>query len=191
MKPLLGKFVTVGFGAIAFGVAFAFGSAVTMGTGIPLLGGLVNGILVSMVLTIGLLAVNRFWTGTIMWLTLSIFAIPTTTLGPPGLYKVVIAVTAGFIWDSIYFGLKRRTIGLLIGALIASASIMFLLIAALKLGLSAEAEAALKKYLGALYIILGINFIVTTIGVLLGRQIYMARLSKLSVFKNLQPETLE
>lgn len=186
MSRVGNTFATVAFGLAAFLIAFTLGTALTAGTGIPLLGGLLNGILVSMVLTIGIVSINKFGTSTIMWLVLSVCAIPTTTLGPQGVYKVVIAIIAGAIWDFIYFGFKRKRFFLYFGALVAALAIMGLLIAALSFGFGNNAAEALAKYKKALLVIIVINIIVTLSGVSLGDYLYRKRLSNLSLFRNLQ-----
>jgi hypothetical protein len=180
------SYAIVAFGFCAFIVAWSLGSILTLTTGIPLLGGLLNGIFVSMILTIGLLSINRFGTATKMWLVFSVFCIFTTTLGPPGPYKILIGVIAGFIWDLVYFGTKKSRIGLFLGAILGAASIMILLIVALKLGIVPNAGEALQKYTKAVYALVIINSTVTLIGVLLGLQAYYKRLSKIELFKNMR-----
>ena len=185
-RRLVRQYVAIGFGFSAFTIAFLLGSAVTMSTGIPLLGGVINGVLVSMVLTIGLLAVDRFWTATLMWFVFGLFATMTTTLGPPGLYKIPIGIVAGLIWDAIYFGLRRRTVGLFAGALVGAMAIMLLMLGALYLGFGRDAAAALEKYSSALSVLVAVNLAVTALGVFLGRQAYRTRLSRLQLFRNLK-----
>ncbi|MBN1916924.1 MAG: hypothetical protein JW889_03360 [Verrucomicrobia bacterium] len=186
MRKLVKEFVALGFGAVGFGLAFVLGTAVTSGTGVPLLGGVTNGVLVAMVLTIGLLAVDRFGTAVQMWLMFSLFAAFTTTLGPQGFYKIPIALLAGLLWDAVYFGFRRRTYALFLGAFLGVTSIMFAMLGALRLGLGRDAEVAFQKYWKALGAILVINLIVTGLGVFLGRQVYLTRLARLELFKNLK-----
>src|SRR5215218_4416022 len=133
VKPIL-AFTSVGFGIAAFIVAFSLGSMLTATTGIPLIGGLLNGVLTAMILTVGLLATRFFGSATLMWIIFSICATPTTTLGPPGVYKIAIGAVAGLLWDSTYFLLKRGRPGLFLGAILGSASIMLTLIVALRMG---------------------------------------------------------
>jgi hypothetical protein len=186
MRRTLSAFASVGFGLAGFVVAFTLGSALTLTTGIPLLGGLLNGVLVSAILTIGRLAIGPFGTATVMWLAFSLPATLTTTLGPPGWYKVPIAVVAGLIWDIVYHAFRKSTFGLYCGAVLGALSIMGLLILALWLGFGKDAEAALKKYMGALPFLLAINVTVTAIGVYLGRKLFVSRLSRLPVFENMK-----
>jgi len=183
---LITRFAPVGFGVIGFTVAVSLGTMLTLGTGMPLLGGLTNGVLVSMVLTIGLLAIDTFGTATIMWVVFAVCASLTTTLGPPGFYKIVIGGVAGFIWDMVYFGLGRRTVGLFVGALAGAGAIMALLLLALYLGFGKNAADAFQKYSSAIVALITMNLIVTSVGVFLGRQAYFTRLSKLQVFMDLR-----
>jgi len=184
-KPIQ-VYTSIGFGIASFIVAFVLGSFLTMTTGIPLIGGLLNGVLTAMVLTVGLVSTQFFGSATLMWLVFSVCASITTTLGPPGLYKVVIAVIAGIIWDIIYRMSKSTRWGLYLGAIVGSASIMFTLITALTMGFGKDAAQALERYKGAFYFILAANLLVTVIGVYLGDVIYRTRLANLQVFRNLK-----
>ena len=186
MNDILRRFSAPAFGITAFIIAWSLGTALTAGTGIPLLGGLFNGVLVSMIFTIGLLSIDKPGTATIMWIVFSLPATLTTTLGPPGPYKIIIGALAGIIWDSVYFGTGKRLFGLYLGAILGALSIIGTLIFALKLGFGENALQALAKYMKALYAILSINLIVTAIGVFLGRQSYVGRLSKLQLFQDLK-----
>ncbi len=134
MKNTVRQFIAVGFGFAAFLVAFALGTGLTLTTGIPLVGGLVNGVFTSAILAIGMLSLRRFGVATTMWVTFSLLAIPTTTLGPPMLFKPVIGLVAGVIWDIVYMVFRRRAVGLYLGAFISAGSIMGLLILALAAG---------------------------------------------------------
>lgn len=179
-------FVSVIFGVIAFIIAFALGSILTLTTGIPLIGSLLNGVLTGMVLTIGLLSRRFYFSATIMWLAFSLCATMTTTLGPPGLYKVIIGLCAGILWDLLYSWIARyRNWGLILGGLIGSASIMFTLILFLRVGFVKNAFEALQKYEKSFWLILALNLIITFFGVMLGLILYNKRLKKLTQFKNL------
>lgn len=184
-QPVL-VFTSIGFGVAAFIVAFSLGSVLTMTTGIPLAGGLLNGVLTAMILTIGLVSTHFFGSATLMWVVFAALASLTTTLGPPGIYKIVIGAIAGIIWDLVYFSSKRKSWGLYIGAILGSASIMLTLVGALMMGFGEDAAEALARYQDAFYFILAINLVVTLIGVYLGDFVYRKRLSELPAFKNLQ-----
>lgn len=176
-------------GTCAFVIAFALGSIITATTGIPLAGGLINGVLVSMVLTIGMVASPHKWTATMMWLTFSIFAIPTTTLGPPGFYKPLIALGAGVCWDVFYYRMFNRSkVGLYLGAIVGGVAITLLMILVLEqlIAISAQvvfnvgaAEESLQKLYGYLGFLLPINVVVTVAGVWLGERVYAGRLHDL------------
>lgn len=176
--------VSVTFGVIAFIVAFSLGSILTITTGIPLIGGLLNGILTGMVLTVGLLARRFFAAATCMWLAFSLCAIVTTTLGPPGIYKVAIGVTAGILWDLVYKISGYKFWGLLVGGVVGSASIMGTLLLFLSQGFGENAIEAFQKYQSNIYALLVINMVVTVLGVLLGHLLYNKRLKELTTFKN-------
>lgn len=186
-RPIL-LFTSVGFGVASFIIAFSLGSILTATTNIPLIGGLLNGVLTAMVLTIGLLATRFTGTATLMWLVFAACATITTTLGPPGIYKIAIGFTAGVIWDAIYALFRKRTIGLFLGAILGSASIMFALVVALSLGFGRNPDEALSRYQDAFAFILIINLLVTLAGVYLGYSVFRNRLSKLQAFKNLRQD---
>lgn len=176
-------------GACAFVIAFSLGSIITATTGIPLAGGLINGVLVSMVLTIGMVASSHKWTATMMWVTFSIFAIPTTTLGPPGIYKPLIALGAGVCWDVCYYRIfNERKLGLYLGAIIGGAVITLLMILVLEqlLAISAvvvanvdAAKESLEKLYSYLNFLIPINVVVTIAGVWLGDRVYNRRLKNI------------
>lgn len=178
-------FLSVAFGIVAFIIAWSLGTVLNITTGIPLIGGLLNGVITAMVLVIGIVSTRYFGSSIVMWLVFSIIATPTTTLGPPGFYKIIIALIAGLIWDSIYYLSKFKKWGLYIGGLLGSASIMFTLVGALQIGFGEDAAIALKKYESAFWMILLINLIVTYVGLLLGNVIYNSRLKKLKAFQNM------
>ena len=186
MNKSTGFFIAVTFGLASFAIAFGLGSVLTVSTGIPLLGGLLNGVLVSMFLTIGLLSTDFWGAATVMWLSFSLIAIPTTTLGPPGIYKVALGFIAGVIWDCVYFGSKKNKWGLFIGAIVAALSILLLMIVALSLGFSQGAKNALAKYTDAIFVLILINIVVTLIGVYFGRMLYIKRISNLSSLRRLR-----
>ena len=176
--------MSAGFGFMGAVIAIVLGSLITLTTGIPLAGGIVNGIATAGFLTIGLLATSFTGSATLMWIAFSLLTTFTTTLGPPGVYKVVIGLVAGLLWDLIYFVLRQRRIGLYLGALVGSASIMVTMIVALSLGFGLEASTALRKYVSAFWVILAINLTVTMIGVYLGESVYKTRLSRLASFRH-------
>lgn len=181
-------FASVGFGVSAFVVAVVLGSVITVSTGIPLAGGLLNGILTTILLTVGLLATRFFGAATVMWLVFSTLAVWTTTLGPPGVYKIAIGLLAGVLWDVVYSLLRKSRAGLYLGAIVGAASIMLSIIAALSFGFGKDPVAALEKYEQAFWVLMAINMIVTVSGVYLGEVVYNGRLAKLSLFKDLRQE---
>jgi len=183
MKNKIFFSVTFGFGA--FVVAFGLGSILNIATGIPLIGGLLNGVLTAMVLMISVIAVKYWGNSIIMWLTFSLLASVTTTLGPQGIYKIFIGLLAGLIWDTIYWLTRYKLWGAYLGGLLGSASIMFSLVGFLMLGFGKDAEVALQKYMGSFWVIVIMNLVITIIGLYLGNTAYKTRLKNLSVFKNL------
>ena len=179
-------FTFVIFGIIAFVIAFGLGSILTMTTGIPLIGGLFNGVLTGIVLTVGLLSRRFYFGATIMWIAFALAATITTTLGPPGIYKVAIGLIAGLLWDLVYSWIsKYNKWGLIVGGLIGSASIMFSMVFFLRAGFGEDAMIALEKYENQFLVIILMNLVITLVGMLLGIQLYNKRLKNLNQFRNL------
>ena len=156
-----------------------------MTTGIPLIGGLLNGILTAIVLTVGMLSRRFNWNATVMWLTFSLLATVTTTLGPPGFYKIGIGLIAGLLWDVIYKLSNYKWSGLVVGGLVGSGSIMISLIVFLNFGFGEDTSEALAKYKSNFWIIIVMNLIITFVGIFLGRLLYNQRLKNLVTFKNI------
>ncbi len=111
--------------AISFGIAFVVGGSINKFTGVPLTGGIANGIIVGALMTIGVKSVNRFGSGTLIWLLFSTFALQTNTLGPPHLSKILIGLSVGLLWDTIIHLFHRRNIGIVLGSMVGSAFIVF------------------------------------------------------------------
>jgi len=168
-------------GAVSFVCAFALGTGLNAATGIPMVGGLVNGIVVGVLLTVGAKGVPKFGAPTLLWTLLSVFAIPTLTVGPPGLQKVVVGVATGFIWDLVVLAFRWRTAGYVLGAGIGSvAATLGVFAASLLLGLPAA-----EKLAKALVLVLPLNFVIGAISGYLGVLLFDRRVSRLKVMKDL------
>lgn len=121
-----------------------------------------------------------------MWLAFALLASITTTLGPPGIYKVAIGLIAGLLWDCFYSWIgKYKNWGLILGGLLGSASIMFSMVFFLRLGFGKDVVLALEKYENQFLLILTMNLVITFVGIILGMQLYNKRLKNLNQFKNL------
>lgn len=164
--------------AICFVLAWVLGTAVNAATGIPLTGGILNGLILGVVLTIALKVVDKFWAATILWLIFGILAIPSTTLGPPGIYKIPVALIVGFVWDiSILFfkRMDKENLGYVIGgASMSITSMLGVLGFMILLGLpGVEKLQSLILYLLIFYAILG------AISVYLGIILYQRKIQYL------------
>lgn len=166
--------------AISFVVAFGLGSALNVATGIPLIGGLLNGVLVSLILIIGFRTVERFLASTIMWAIFGLLAIPTATLGPPGVYKVIPALAGGIVWDVVVAVSRGRKWGYLIGGFLGAAVIILgVFVAAVYLGLPSADK--LRK---ALYFLLPVNGLLAVLGIWIGLKLWERRLSQVALFRS-------
>lgn len=168
-----------GLGAVACAIAAALGTVLNIATGTPLAGGLLNGVIVSMVLTVGIMCVPRPFAATIMWLVFSLAAIPTLTMGPPGIYKVVPGIAGGLTWDiALWIGRWRRA-PIIVGGAIGAAVLMLCLFASLQLlGLpGADRLAKVLPYL------LPVNALLSALGIGLGIRLWKKRLSSMAAFR--------
>jgi hypothetical protein len=167
-------------GAISFVLAWVLGSAVNVATGTPLMGGILNGLIVGVVLTIALKVVEKFWAATILWLIFGILAIPTITLGPPGIYKIIVGLVVGFVWDIILWISKRSNAGYIIGgASMSITSMLGVLAFMILLGLPGlEKLQSIIAYLLVFYAILG------AISVYIGILIYQRKIQYLASIAN-------
>lgn len=167
---------------VSFVVAFGLGSILNVATGIPLLGGVLNGVLVSLLLTTGLKTVKRFPAATILWSVFGLLSIPTATLGPPGFYKVVPALVGGLVWDVFVAIARGRRWGYLLGGLLGAVVIMLgIFSAAVLLGLPAA-----DKLRPVLYLLVPVNGALAMVGIWLGLRIWERRLSQLGLFRSFE-----
>ena len=169
-------------GALSFVLAFVLGNAINAATGIPLTGGILNGIIVGIMLTLGVRGVDKFGAATVIWLVFAVFAIPTTTLGPPGPYKVLVGLSAGFVWDLIIAVFKRKKIGYVLGGGAGSAMIMLSVFLMAKL-LGLPAEEKLSK---AMIYLLPFNTFLGIVCTFLGVVIFDKKMSNMPFIKNLR-----
>lgn len=96
-------------GAIIFAVAFLIGAGLIAATGTPLVGGLINTLFLAALLVICLLTLRKFGTATLIMFVLSVLAIPTATFGPPGIYKIAVALFLGLFADTLlYLGKYKK-----------------------------------------------------------------------------------
>jgi len=150
-------------GAVAFILAFVLGSAVNALTGIPLTGGVLNGIVVGAVITVAIKGVDRFGAATLTWFVFTVIAIPTITFGPQGVYKPVVGVLSGLVWDSVIWLFKKLNMdkaGYIVGAGFGAAAITLGVFgAALLIGLPAA-----DRLRSALAFLVPLNFVISAGG---------------------------
>lgn len=158
--------ITAGvFGAIAFVLAFGLGGIVNAATGVPLSGGVLNGVVVGAVITLALIRTeNEFGVATILWIVFTALAIGTTTFGPPGPYKVLVGIASGLIWDICLWLLRCSKLKYPVSAGIGSVAITILVFLAVKL-IGLPAADKLQK---ALAILVPMNCIISALGAWFG-----------------------
>ncbi|HWM92709.1 MAG TPA: hypothetical protein VN493_18235 [Thermoanaerobaculia bacterium] len=175
-------------GAIAAGtlaIGVALGTGLTAATGIPMVGGLLNGLITAAILSIGAKGVPKFGTGIILWFVMSTLAVPTLTMGPPGLYKIAVGLISGLVWDLCFLIFGRKTWGYLLSGSVMMLTVMFGVVgASVLLGLPAK-----DQLLKALAFILPLNFILGLIGTYLGLKIFDRRVVRIGYVRRMLSES--
>ena len=170
------------FGAFATIAAFVIGAALLATTGIPMIGGLLNAVVVVLILFTGIRLVNRFGAAILTNLVFVSVAIPTIVVGPPGPHKVIIGLAAGLIIDFFITIFQRKTIGYYIGIILGSAvyplGIYFVLVY--------TQAPSLEKYSKIMIPFIAWYGLCGAIGTYIGLSIYNKKLSKLAAVKNLE-----
>lgn len=105
-------------GALMFVLSFLFGSALNIATGNPAASGFITQIIQGIILTVAVLTTRKFGTATYMWLIYGILAIPTNMWGGlPGMYKVLISLATGLIFDTVIYLFRYKIKGLFVGSI--------------------------------------------------------------------------
>jgi len=104
-------------GALMFALSFLFGNVLNIATGNPAASGFITQIIQGIILTVAVLTTRKFGTATYMWLIYGILAIPTTMWGGlPGIYKVLISLATGLIFDTVIYFFRYKIKGLFVGS---------------------------------------------------------------------------
>ncbi len=172
------------FGAATFAIAFVLGTGLILATGIPATGGLLNIFVCVAIAVIGAQAVPRFGSATLMMLVTFSLAIPTVIGGPPGIYKPMIGLAIGLVYDiAVAIGQRRRWAVYLGGGAAATTSIVTIFAAISLLGLP-----GVEKLRPLLLTLAGAQFVLGLLGAVLGRWLYESKLAQLRVFATLRKE---
>lgn len=166
-----------GFGAISFVIMWSLGSILLIATGLPLVGGLVSSIINAFVLIIGILLVNRVGAATLISLTLTILAIPTVILGPPGVYKILLGLYMGIVFELLLAIFRYKKWTFIFGlAFTFAASVPMEYLLFKLLGLPAA-----EKIKPMIFAIMVVYFVNGLLGSWLGLRFYEKKISKLQV----------
>lgn len=104
-------------GALMFALSFLFGNVLNIATGNPAASGFITQIIQGIILTVAILTTRKFGTATYMWLIYGILAIPTNMWGGlPGIYKVLISLATGLIFDTVIYLFRYKIKGFFIGS---------------------------------------------------------------------------
>ena len=169
------------FSAATFAISFLLGGAITASLG-PGTSGIVT-IVITTILVIICARIVELPGAMILVVTLyTLFAIPTTMFGPPGLPKVIIGFLTGLIYDFVITIGKRKKWSYPIAAFFATA-ISIILIFYLLVILDHPRADYLRNilyYAIPLYVVLGF------IGAIFGNWLYDKNLLKLDIIKSLK-----
>lgn len=162
--------ITAGiFGAIAFVLAFGLGSVINAATGIPLTGGITNGVIVGAVVTLALIrAEKQFGAATLLWTVFTLLAVGTATFGPPGWYKIIVGLLSGLIWDICLWILANRKWKYEIAAGFGAVAITVLVFAGVSI-IGLPAAETLRK---ALVFLIPMNFVISFLGAWFGEWLH-------------------
>jgi len=167
-------------GAILFVMDLAV-SGISVAIGIPGAGGLLNTIFFVALATIGGRVIKKFGAFTMMALIYAILAVPNTTFGPPGLYKIPLALFIGLLADCIAAGFNYSNKSCYFSLPIANVlSIPLGLFAMSYLGLPGAEELA--KYL---WLFMGLYLVESEIGAWIGIVIYNKKLNKVRIINQI------
>lgn len=169
-------------GALCFVLAFSLGTIINSATGIPMTGGIINGLVVGIVIIIGLKIFDKFGSATVLWIVFSVFASATTTMGPPGIYKIPLGIIVGLVLDIIISISNKKDIGYILGGASMSVTNMFGVYVAMYY-LSMPGLDMFKKYLVYLvffYSILG------AFSAWLGLLLYKSKIQNLEVINQMK-----
>jgi len=170
--------------ALTLGVGVVLGTGLTAATGIPMIGGVLNGVVTAAILTAGAKGVPKFGSGTILWLVMSALAVPTLTMGPPGIHKPIIGLVTGLVWDVLLAMTRRKNWSYLVSGAAMMLVVMFgIYAAAVLLGLPGE-----EKLRSALAFIIPINFALGLLGTWLGLKLFDRTVSKLNFVRVMQAQ---
>jgi hypothetical protein len=111
-------------GALMFTVSFLFGSVLNVALGNPAASGFITTFLQSVILVITALILRKFWTATFIFGIYGVLAIPTNMLGGlPGIFKVVLGLLIGFIFDVVVYLCRYKRWGMFLGLAVTYVSL--------------------------------------------------------------------
>lgn len=166
------------FSAATFAISYVLGAAITGSLG-PGTSGIVTIIITTILVIVCAKIVENMGVLTLVVTLYTIFAIPTTMFGPPGIQKVIIGFITGLIYDIIIFIGKRKKWSYPIAAFFATAISLILIFYLLVLLKHPRADYLRKM----IYIMVPLYGALGFIGGILGNWLYKNSFSKLSVVK--------
>lgn len=181
-KWALNDFVFAGItGALIFAVAFLLGSGIILATGIPATGGIVNILVAVLLMVIAKHIKPKFGFATLALAITFAIAIPTIIGGTPGIYKILVGVAIGIVFDLAVYLFRNTNFSYLIaGSLGAVVSIVTIFVLMKIMDLPGIAKLTpLMKYLVPVQAVNGL------VGAYLGNLIFNIRLKSIPAIKRM------
>ena len=173
---------SISIGIIAFIVAFFLGTPLNIALS-PMMGGIINAVITAMIIAIGCKGAPKFGSSIIIWVSFSIPAIFTLTMGPPGFHKIIIAFLTGLTMDILFaiFG-RTKLMYFIVGGIMSDVMTILTLLAMIVLSMSPESVKKLSEYI---WLLIPLYFFLGGIGMYLGFNVYEKRIKNLSIIKTL------
>lgn len=152
----------------------------------PALGGIVAGFTVFFALALASLFTNRWGVVTATFTLYCTAAVPTLIIGPPGVYKIILGLAAGFATDTVMrFGPRKYFINLILGPLAFSAVFIVTFLYLFR----AFDIPGYDKFLTVLPFVAAIFIVEGTISCIFAGQLYERRLKKIPWIAKLREPT--
>ena len=103
------------FGGLLLAVNLSFGAGLTYATGNPSFDMLITGLTTSFLLYVLVSMTKTFGVITITSTIYCVLSVPVVLMGPPGIYKILIGIVGGLVFDGILYFFKYKFLAFLIG----------------------------------------------------------------------------
>lgn len=171
--------LSVLFGGLLFAVNLSFGAGLTYATGNPSFDMLITGLTTSFLLYILVSMTKKFGAITIASAIYCFLAVPIVLTGPPGIYKILIGIAGGLVFDAILYFLNYKFSAFLLG--IAGYAITS--VAGIYFAYDIFNFAQFEKFKSIIIILTGTYIVSAWVSAWLARITWKKRISQLSLIK--------